>query len=158
LSSRQLARKIEVSARMKETQRNLQTDWRIIQSVANFSPVRFPVNREKYREYCVPGVSIRGINPGMGAHYRKKTALAYKSEQGRIRELTGKQQGMEILFPDFLGRTRRTVPKQVRKQVGWVSVRTSAYVKATADWTFDVETQVFPKARITGVAILLCNR
>jgi hypothetical protein len=51
-----------------------------------FLPLGFPVNREKYREYCALGLFVYEVNPGIGAHYRKKMAFADKSEQGNNRE------------------------------------------------------------------------
>ena len=53
VNSCQLGRKTAVSPKPKGIERNIKTGWRWTQSRANFSPAKFPANREKYREFCV---------------------------------------------------------------------------------------------------------
>src|ERR1700722_13975750 len=48
--SRQLGGKFPISIETKGTEKKRATGWRWTQSRANFSPAKFPANREKYRE------------------------------------------------------------------------------------------------------------
>jgi hypothetical protein len=89
---REFGRKLEVSARIAGTERNCVTGWRWTQSRANFSPAKFPANREIYRESPTFGPSPSEINPLQRVRWKEKLGFRDQSEQGMIRG----EQGIKI--------------------------------------------------------------
>jgi hypothetical protein len=63
--------------------------WRRTQSSANFSPARFPANREKYREYLTLGRSHSEISVCRTVLCEENLGSRDQSEPGKIRESTG---------------------------------------------------------------------
>lgn len=77
----------------------MQTCWRSAQSRANSSPPEFPANREKYRIFCFQ----KCIHLSLSCTFCwRKWHVQLKSEQGPIRELTGRYHGIYFLIRDLL--------------------------------------------------------
>src|ERR1700693_74634 len=80
----------------------LERIWRSTQSGANSSPPKFPANREKYREFA-RFCSRKRTHLSLSCTFCwGKWRVQRKSEQGPIRELTGRYQGIYFLIRDLL--------------------------------------------------------